>query len=201
VTYRHENVYSDCIDDGAAFALLLGPVLASSMFYTTWRSLIANPTEARTSEWNIERPMILDSTPSPSSALVGSLRLPSTLDERHPTVLSLTALCLSRQHLVHLTCLLSLILIVHAVCSRITDIAYLRRDPLSAGKDVNMGGARWVKRSEWMRSWAIISFSFAVTGFFVVVKAVADRLGLTHGYGWCSKQYSMPRITADFAFR
>ncbi|KAJ9106194.1 hypothetical protein QFC21_001338 [Naganishia friedmannii] len=174
--------YRECIDDGAAFALLLGPILASSMFYTTWRSLIANPTQARTAEWNIEQPMILDSTPLPLSAQLGSLRLPSTLNERHPAVLALTALCLSRQHLVHLTCLLSLILIVHAVCSRSTDIAHLKRDPSSAGKDVNMGGARWIKHSEWKRSWAIISFSFAVTAFFVVVKAIADMLRLSEGY-------------------
>lgn len=180
--------YSDCIDDGAAFALLLGPMLASSMFYTTWRSLMANPTQARTSEWNIEPPMILDSTPLPLSAQLGSLRLPSTLNERHPAVLALTALCLSRQHLVHLTCLLSLILIVHAVSSRSTDIAHLKRDPPSAGMDVNMGGARWVKRSEWKRSWAIISFSFAVTGFFVVVKAITDMLGLSDGYGMSTQQ-------------
>ncbi|KAJ9124154.1 hypothetical protein QFC22_000951 [Naganishia vaughanmartiniae] len=169
-TYRHRPAGGEHIPTGFNLKERLGEAIGG---VTRNRS---------TSEWNIEPPMILDSTPLPLSAQLGSIRLPSTLNERNPAVLALTALCLSRQHLVHLTCLLSLILIVHAVSSRSTDIAHLKHDPSSDGKDVTMGGARWIKRSEWKRSWAIISFSFAVTGFFVVVKTIADMLGLSQGY-------------------
>lgn len=176
-------LYSECVDDGAAFALLLGPLLAASMYYTTWQTLVTNPSEPRTSEWNIEAPQVLDSTPSPMTAFNGSVRIPANLNQRHPAVLALTALCLSRQHAIHLTCLLSLILIFHATWSRRQDLKILKRDSAGAEKDPVIGGSGWVKLSEWRRTWAIISFSLIVTAFVVVLKAFADKLGLAEGYG------------------
>lgn len=173
---------SECIDDGAAFALLLGPLLAASMYYTTWQTLVANPTEPRSNEWNIEPPQVLDSTPSPMTAFRGSVRVPDSLIQRHSAILALTALCLSRQHAVHLTCLLSLILIFHATWSRRQDIKTMKRDAFGE-REPAFAGSGWVKLSEWRRTWAIISFSLIVTAFVVALKAIADALGLGEGYG------------------
>lgn len=175
------EVVSECVDDGAAFALLLGPLLAASMYYTTWQTLVTNPSEPRTKEWNIEPPQVLDSTPSPMTAFRGSVRVPNNLNQRHPAILALTALCLSRQHAVHLTCLLSLILIFHATWSRRQDLKRMKGE--SAEKESVVAGSGWVKLSEWRRTWAIISFSLIVTAFVVVLKAIADALGLAEGYG------------------
>lgn len=182
VLYAYFLFVSECIDDGAAFALLLGPLLAASMYYTSWESLVKNPTQTRTSEWNVEPPRVLDLTPSPRDAFNGSIRIPDNLDQRHPAILALTALCMSRQHAVHLTCLLSLILIFHAIWSRRQDLKMLKSDSTNVGKEA-IGGSKWIKLSEWRRSWAIISFSFIVTAFVVVLKVFADCLGLAKGYG------------------
>jgi hypothetical protein len=153
------------------------------MYYTSWQSLVKDPTQTRTSEWNIEPPRVLDLTPSPQTAFNGSIKIPDDLDQRHPAILALTALCMSRQHAVHLTCLLSLILIFHALWSRRQDLKIQRSDPTNAGKEAVGAGSRWVKLSEWRRTSAIISFSFIVTAFVVVLKVLADLLGLAKGYG------------------
>lgn len=153
------------------------------MYYTSWQVLVKNPTQTRTSEWNIEPPRVLDLTPSPQTAFNGSIKIPDDLNQRHPAILALTALCMSRQHAVHLTCLLSLILIFHALWSRRQDLKTQRSNPTNAGKEAVGAGSRWVKLSEWRRSWAIISFSFIVTAFVVVLKVLADLLGLAKGYG------------------
>jgi hypothetical protein len=58
----------------------------------------------------------------------------------------------------------------------------LKREP-AGEKEPVAGGSGWVKMSEWRRTWAIISFSLIVTAFVVVLKAIADALGLAEGYG------------------
>ncbi|GHJ88536.1 hypothetical protein NliqN6_4938 [Naganishia liquefaciens] len=174
--------YRECIDDGAAFALLLGPLLAASMYYTSWESLVKNPTRTRTGEWAIETPRVLDWTPSPHTVFNGSVKMTDTLNQRHPAILALTALCMSRRHAVHLTCLLSLILIFHALWSRRQDLKAHRLESLIPGKEAVVGGSKWVKLSEWRRSWAIISFSSIVTAFVVGLKMAADYIGLTKEY-------------------
>jgi hypothetical protein len=75
-----------------------------------------------------------------------------------------------------------LILIFHATWSRRQDVKRMERD-VAAEREPPFAGSGWVKLSEWRRTWAIISFSLIVTAFVVVLKAIADALGLAEGYG------------------
>ena len=124
-----------------------------------------------------------DWTPSPHTVFNGSVKIPDTLNQRHPAILALTALCMSRRHAVHLTCLLSLILIFHASWSRRQDLKILQTDSPLPAREAVVGGGKWIKLSEWRRSWAIISFSFVVTAFVIGLKVLVDCVGLTQGYG------------------
>lgn len=128
------------------------------MFYSTWRRL-QSPAQRRS--WHVEPPRVLDTTPPLRPWLAPA-------PHRPPRSLAITALALSRRHLIHLTCLLSLILLAHLLWSR-------RRTLRGTDNP-------WSRLSEWRRTAAITAISLVVTIAFTSLKAAAHAMGLTRHY-------------------
>lgn len=98
---------------------------------------------------------------------------PVSSSDRSSEELAITALALSRRHLIHLTCLLSLILLAHLLWSR-------RRELRRYARGVD--DTAWARLSEWKRTGAIIAISMVVTLAFTSLKAIAHAMGLTRHY-------------------
>ncbi len=179
----------DCIDDGALFALLFGPLLSGAMLYSTLERLENDPTSFLPSDWLIERPLVLDSTPSHVSLNASS----NASRCREPSCLALSALALSRRHLAQMTCLLSATLLVHLLWSRRLEIKQAKEkarqaqegllsptstpgvDVLAAAQASGRPSWMWARISEWRRTWSIVTFSFLLTGCATVFKMAAER--------------------------
>ncbi len=170
----------DCIDDGALWALLLGPLLSAAMLLSTLGRLQEHAPTSLPSGWMIEEPLVLDSTPS---------HLGHNLSPRgrEPATLALSALALSRRQLTQMNCLLSAILLIHLVWSQRSDLRHADERRLAAeaiaqnggqGTSAAMQGASppwiWARTSEWRRTWSIVTFSFLLTAASVATKAALN---------------------------
>jgi hypothetical protein len=181
--------YRDCLDDGAAWALLLGPILSGSMFYETCTRLremyTASPSKipagAATNGWQIEAPLV---SPSTRPFIVAGQGPASAEQAESQAVLAISALAYSRKQACHLMCLLSLLLLGHTLWSRrrhLLIVASSHEAQGSGGSDTSL--PPWSKRSEWRRTGAVVAFSFVLTAGFVVLKVVAQVAGVVGGYG------------------
>lgn len=167
----------ECLDDGALFALLLAPLVASGMLHDTLRRLDDAVPSLRPRAWNIEPPMVLPSTPMHSS-------LAST-----PTIKALSALATSRRNLVQLFSLCSFVLLVHLARSlyleiklnktRTTVAVAMERENSEPRLSVGGTGVFWLKRGEWRRTRSVVGFAFLVTAGCIVVKIATAVIG--HG--------------------
>lgn len=205
--------FRECVDDGAVWAMLLGPILSGSLFYETCCRLkdlqmgVAGR-DVLMKGWRIVDPLVSRSTPvfevmSPSS----DIRHTSEPDD---TILALSALAYSRRQLCHLMCLLSILLTGHAIWSRRRHLQVLtgqsgnghvvKLSPASTNPEphfehdqqqsstVTACEARpapvsWSKCSEWRRTAAICGMSFILTASFVLLKIIAQLLGAVGSYG------------------
>lgn len=188
-------IRSECLDDGALFALLLGPLIASGMLHDTLRRLTAAHPHLRPRIWEIEAPLVLDSTPVRSSILYTS-----------DTIKALSALATSRRNLVQLFTLCSFVLLVHLVRSLLLEVKLSKRvqspsagpashvQPNSATLSASMEressdtsryadsggtGTYWLKRGEWKRTSSAVGFACLVTLGCIGVKIVTAIIG--HG--------------------
>jgi hypothetical protein len=195
--------YRDCLDDGAAWALLLGPILSGSMFYETCTRLremyTASPSKlpagAATNGWQIEAPLV---SPSTRPFIVAGQGPSSAEQAESQAVLAISALAYSRKQACHLMCLLSLLLLGHTLWSRrrhLLIVASSHESQVSGASNTSL--PPWSKRSEWRRTGAVVAFSFVLTAGFVVLKVVAQVAGVVGGYG---KQV-FDAITYGFSFR
>ena len=191
--------YRDCLDDGAAWALLLGPILSGSMFYETCtrlsrmyaedeRTTTTRP-EWTSNGWRVEPPLV---SPSTRPFVVAGNGPGSDGQASDPAVLALSALAYSRKQACHLMCLLSLLLLAHTLWSRKRHLAVA----MSTGSQLNghhmedstattstAPPSAWSKRSEWRRTGAVVAFSFILTAGFVVLKVIAQLAGVVGSYG------------------
>jgi dolichol kinase len=181
--------YRDCLDDGAAWALLLGPILSGSMFYETCTRLRgmysagANnlPAGTATNGWQIEAPLV---SPSTRPFIVAGQGPASAEQAESQAVLAISALAYSRKQACHLMCLLSLLLLAHTLwsCRRhLLMVASSHESQVSGGSNTSL--PPWSKRSEWRRTGAVVAFSFVLTAGFVVLKVAAQVAGVVGGYG------------------
>jgi hypothetical protein len=180
--------YRDCIDDGAGWALLLGPILSGSMFYETCtrlRQLYLDPgcgTSGRTvsSGWYIEPPLI-----SPHTKLfpISGVKAHDNCKSPQVSTLALSALAASRKQACHSMCLLSLLLLAHILWSRRRLSAAHRFNKVAGSSDDMRVFDHWTRRSEWQRTVAVIGFSTILTVSFVLMKILAQCAGVVGGYG------------------
>lgn len=179
--------YRECLDDGAAWAFLLGPILSGSMFYETCtrlRGMYADGMDVRGTDsvsngWQVEPPLV---SPSTRPFFVAGHGPSTDAHARDPAILAISALAYSRKQACHLMCLLSLLLFAHALWSR-------KRHFKVAELQETAGAipSPWSKRSEWRRTGAIVAFSFVLTAGFVVLKIAAQMAGVVGSYGESSR--------------
>lgn len=181
--------YRDCLDDGAAWALLLGPILSGSMLYETCTRLRGMysagssdiPTPAATNGWQIEAPLV---SPSTRPFVVAGQGPSSAEQAESQAVLAISALAYSRKQACHLMCLLSLLLLAHTLWSRRRHLMMVATSHESQGPGKSDASLPpWSKRSEWRRTGAVVAFSFVLTAGFVVLKVAAQVAGVVGGYG------------------
>ncbi|KAG7530876.1 hypothetical protein FFLO_04739 [Filobasidium floriforme] len=182
--------YRDCLDDGAAWALLLGPILSGSMFYETCTRLREMyttspskiPAGAATNGWQIEAPLV---SPSTRPFIVAGQGPSSAEQAESQAVLAISALAYSRKQACHLMCLLSLLLLGHTLWSRRRQLLLVASSHEAQGSGRSDGSLPpWSKRSEWRRTGAVVAFSFVLTAGFVVLKVVAQVAGVVGGYDY-----------------
>lgn len=188
-------ICSECLDDGALFALLLGPLIASGMLHDTLRRLTSTTPHLRPRKWEIEPPMVLDSTPMRFGIFE------SLSGGRGDIVKALSALATSRRNLVQLFTLCSFVLLVHLVRSLHLEVKLARASTVSsttvAGtgemsasmerensdpyRNTNPGGTGtyWLKRGEWKRTRSAVGFACLVTVCCIGVKIITAIIG--HG--------------------
>lgn len=179
-------IFSECPDDGALFALLLAPLVASAMLHASFAQLATSPSSALPGDWKIEQPLLLPSTPL--------RQLPSiTLIPSDP-VRALSALATSRRNLVQLFTLLSFVLLVHLARSlhlvhkqsklsaMVPASASMERDGSDNLRPAQVApsqphGTYWLRRGEWRRTRSVVGFAFLVTACCVGVKVVTAYIG------------------------
>ena len=181
--------YRDCVDDGAGWALLLGPILSGSMFYETCvrlRKSYVDPDcgssdNTVSSGWYIEPPLVSRHTKVFCNPGLGAH---PTRSPPHITTLALSALAASRKQACHSMCLFSLLLLAHILWSRRRLLVTVRDNSTGAElRDESRGSDYWTRRSEWQRTIAIIGFSTILTAAFVSIKVLAQIAGVIGSYG------------------
>ncbi|KAK4686360.1 hypothetical protein P7C73_g3762, partial [Tremellales sp. Uapishka_1] len=183
-----ERDYRDCLDDGALFALLLAPLVASAMLHVSLSQLASEPLSAISPGWMIESPLVLPSTPirriNTSSPVVVT-----------DAIRALSALVTSRKNLVQLFTLLSFVLLVQLLYSRRRELWLYKQasigpsfpfapNPMERdGSDftrpspIAVPNHYWLRRGEWRRTGSVVGFAFVVTAGCVVVKIVTAYIG------------------------
>ena len=149
----------------------------------------------RPRKWEIEAPLVLDSTPVRSSILYTS-----------DTIKALSALATSRRNLVQLFTLCSFVLLVHLIRSLLLEVklskrvqsppaastshvqpnsatlsASMERESSDSSRNADAGGTGtyWLKRGEWKRTSSAVGFACLVTLGCIGVKIVTAIIG--HG--------------------
>ena len=198
--------YRDCVDDGAGWALLLGPILSGSMFYETCirlRAFYADPdcsssNHAVSGGWYIEPPLISRHTEIYSN---GGIEAHSQCSPPHTTTLALSALAASRKQACHSMCLFSLLLLAHILWSRRRLLMAVRVNTAGGGPtDEIRGSDYWTRRSEWQRTIAIIGFSTMLTAAFVSIKILAQIARVIGSYGKPRQYYAWSLDNGDSRF-
>lgn len=167
----------ECLDDGALFALLLGPLVACGLLHAAFSQLAAQVESPLPPGWKIELPLVLPNTP------LRAPTLPATDVNR-----ALSALATSRRNLVQLFTLLSFVLLVHLTRSLSLERTLSRNTttPPSASMErepsdymrANVGiGTYWLKRGETRRDISAVMFSFVVTLGCIGVKILTAWIG------------------------
>lgn len=162
----------DCPDDGALFALLLAPLVASGLLDAALTRLVAQPSNPVPDNWDIESPLVLPSTPIRS--------LPGLALHTDDSTKALSALATSRRNLVQLFTLCSFVLLVHLARSLHLEFGQARAQAAheSAAMERDLSGAAggmstyWLKKGEWRRTKSVVGFAFLVTMCCVGVKVV-----------------------------
>jgi hypothetical protein len=194
------------VDDGAGWALLLGPILSGSMFYETCIRLrefyvdadCGSSSHTVSSGWYIEPPLV-----SRHTKLFSNRRLGAHLQcsPPHTTTLALSALAASRKQACHSMCLFSLLLLAHILWSRRRLLVAIRANTTGGGlTDETRGSDYWTRRSEWQRTVAIIGFSTMLTATFVSIKILAQIAGVIGSYGELHQSYASFLDNADSNF-
>lgn len=188
----------ECLDDGALFALLLGPLIAAGMLHDTLRRLASEPASLRPRPWDIESPMVLPSTPLWRFTRLAEAQAPQLTD----TVRALSALATSRRNLVQLFTLCSFVLLVHLARSLRLEVKLSKSSPTATAMGSGAAGSGsatmerevsdphrstvggglgvyWLKRGEWRRTRSVVGFAFVVTGGCILVKIATAYIG--HG--------------------
>jgi hypothetical protein len=162
------------------------------MLHDTLRHLTSNRPKLRPLKWEIEPPLVLESTPVRPSISYTS-----------DTIKALSALATSRRNLVQLFTLCSFVLLVHLVRSLHLEVKLSQRSPVPArtmtppgsatptvpmerensdpyGHSSNGGTSTyWLKRGEWKRTSSAVGFACLVTLGCIGVKIVTAIIG--HG--------------------
>lgn len=170
---------SECLDDGALFALLLSPLTAAAMLHGALTRLASEPESATLPGWVIEPPLVIPSTP---------IRWISSTVPHNATdaIRALSALAIARRNLVQLFTLCSFVLLVQMTWSLRLEVRLARgivspgnsppmaTVPLDGDHDqvVKTNSTYWLRRGELRRNLSVIGFAFFVTGCCVIVKIV-----------------------------
>ena len=153
------------------------------MLHDTLRRLTSARPFLRPRKWEIEAPLVLESTP-----------IRSGLRQVDETVKALSALATSRRNLVQLFTLCSFVLLVHLVRSLFLEVKRSRSTspispPVSSSSMEREGsdpykwagaggtGTYWLKRGEWKRTRSAVGFACLVTACCVGVKIVTAIIG------------------------
>jgi len=197
---KHVLISRDCPDDGALFALLLAPLVAAGMLHASLTQLSTSPNSPLPTNWNIESPVVLHSTPI--RVLQGITLFPTD------AIKALSALATSRRNLVQLFTLSSFVLLVHLARSlhmesqqEVGARSTSPRPTLSSASSGSSGapitipvpmerdhsgpapmrdtsaGTYWLKKGEWKRTKSVVGFSFLVTLCCLGVKVVTAFIG------------------------
>lgn len=174
------------MDDGALFALLLGPLIASAMLHAALTQLSDNPASALSVGWEIEPPLVLPSTPI--RYLINSPPVPIT-----DSIRALSALATSRRNLVQLFTLCSFVLLVQLLRSLHLEIKQnkvvsfqpapvastsMEREASEPGRTPgSVTSMYWLRRGEWRRNLSVVGFAFLVTAGCIVVKIFTAYIG------------------------
>ncbi|KDR78911.1 hypothetical protein GALMADRAFT_64608 [Galerina marginata CBS 339.88] len=146
--------YRDCRDDGILTGLLLGPLIAASLLFSSIKQ-ISFGADTLPAGWVIEVPVVLQNSQS--------------------TVLSANAALLSRYSLVDLSTFCSTILLFH-VCA-----SWWVEGRMSKDGNVFEGERASVPRSEGRRSWYYILFALGTSVMMILLKII---LALYHIKLW-----------------
>jgi hypothetical protein len=180
--YTRRTEIRECLDDGAMFAILLAPMVASAMLHASLSQLATDPDSPLPLGWRIEQPLVLLSTPIRDvGKAYGSIT---------DTVRAISALATSRRNLVQLCTLLSFVLMVQLMYSRRHGKRLLRSASMPAAENVERDsvdsgrpgtqpsvGQYWLRRGELRRNGSVIGFAFIVTAGCIGVKAVTAYVG------------------------
>ena len=175
--------FSECLDDGAFFALLLAPLIASAMLHATLTQLTTSPDSAVMPGWAIEPPLVLSSTPI--------RRIPGIAQQLIPSdaIKALSALATSRRNLVQLFTLCSFVLLVQLSWSLRLELKLAK-----AASDVQLASADkdtadplrapawrtyWLRKGQLRRNASVVVMAFVVTGGCILVKIATAYIG--HG--------------------
>ncbi|KAL0954641.1 hypothetical protein HGRIS_003594 [Hohenbuehelia grisea] len=146
--------YRESSDDGILTALLLGPLIAAALLYSSLqrRNSLAGRDNPLPYGWLIEPPPQLPNQGSPISAL--------------------ESLILSRYNLVDLATFCSTILLVHICASWWSEARH------SKSLNAPDGERASVPRSEGLRLWYYVLFAFGVSSGFLGVKVIFKSSGI-----------------------
>lgn len=168
---------------------MLTPLVAAALLHTSLSRLSDEPTTPLPSNWDIEDPLVLESTPI--RYLPGRYPLPTD------SIKALSALSTSHRNLVQLFTLCSFVLLVHLARSLHQEKKQARAQ--SALESVAMEREQsgpgsvgvsnyWLKLGEWKRTRSVFGFAFLVTVCCLGVKIVTALIG--HGV-WSGEPSSL----------
>lgn len=153
--------------------------MASGLLHTSLSRLADEPSTPLPSNWNIESPLVLSSTPI--RYLTGKSPFPTD------SIKALSALATSRRNLVQLFTLCSFVLLVHLARSLRLETkqakAQVAHESASMERDQSGGTGgtgisnHWLRVGEWRRTKSVVGFAFLVTLCCIGVKIVTAYIG------------------------
>ncbi|TFY82873.1 hypothetical protein EWM64_g1139 [Hericium alpestre] len=145
--------YRTSTDDGLLSGVILGPLIASSLLYSSLKT--ANTTTDSIPLppfWYIEPPLTLPNSGNPLTAL--------------------EALVASRRNAVHLATLCGTLTLIHVCASWWFEASYRRRRAVVEGERGS------VPRSEARKAWYYVAFTFTVTAGLLALRYLFQGLGI-----------------------
>jgi dolichol kinase len=150
-----EYHFRDCQDDGLLTGLLLGPLIAAALLYSSLRqmnSLSSPDMHILPASWLIEHPAVLHNSQSPAKAV--------------------QALVLARRNLVDISTICSALLLAHVSASWWYESQFVRNPNAPEGERAS------VPRREGRKFWLYILFIFSSTLGILCLRAGATHTGL-----------------------